>query len=273
MPPLVSIIISTKNEEKHIERCLHSIQNQSYPKDQIEIIVVDNASNDKTQQLAQKYTDKIFDKGPERSAQRNYGVKQALGEYIIYLDADMVLSEDVILECVSKVQKDPEIVALYVSEIVMGQKYFSRVRRFERYFYDGTVIDCVRFIRRKIFLELGGFDESLTGPEDWDLDKRIRMAGKVDLATKPIYHNETEFNLRKYLSKKSYYAKNFDLYIKKWGENDPEIRKQFGVWYRFFGVFLENGKWKKFLGNPPLMAGLFFLRFLVGLDYISRKKH
>jgi len=61
----------------------------------MEIIVVDNNSQDKTKEIAYRYTDKVYNFGPERSAQRNFGVKQAAGKYILYLDADMVLSENV----------------------------------------------------------------------------------------------------------------------------------------------------------------------------------
>lgn len=96
MSTLVSVIITTRNEEKNIERCLKSIKAQSYPLEEIEIIVVDNNSVDKTKDIAYKCTAKVYDFGPERSAQRNYGVGKSEGKYILYLDADMNLSEKVI---------------------------------------------------------------------------------------------------------------------------------------------------------------------------------
>lgn len=234
----------------------------------IEIIVVDNDSKDSTKEIAGKYTGLVFDKGPERSAQRNYGmIDVSKGEYVLYIDADMILNDKVVMDCVDKIKKDPNVLALYISEMIMGEKFFSKVRRFERSFYDGTVIDCVRFIKREAFISVGGFDEDLTGPEDWDLDKKIRSQGKVDLIKTPIYHNERGFSLRQYLIKKSYYAKSFDRYIKKWGENDPDIKKQFGIWHRYFGVFIENGKWKKLFVHPLLASGMYFLRVLVGIKF------
>ena len=166
--PLVSVIITTKNEEKNIANCLKSIQEQSYRN--IEIIVVDNNSTDKTKSLC--HPDRsggiplihFFTHGPERSAQRNFGVSRAKGEYILYLDADMILSKDVIKDCVIKIQNNPGVIALYISEIVMGNSFWCRVRRFERSFYDGTVIDCVRFISKKAFDAVKGFDENMSGP-------------------------------------------------------------------------------------------------------------
>ncbi|MFA6047624.1 MAG: glycosyltransferase [Parcubacteria group bacterium] len=266
----ISVIITTKNEEKNIANCLESVKKQSYPREKIEIIVVDNNSDDLTKEIARKYTDKIFNYGPERSAQRNFGVKESSGEYFLYLDADMILSENVIRDCVKKLESDSDIIALHISEIIMGKKFFSRVRRFERSFYDGTAIDGVRFIKKDKFLEVGGFDEKLTGPEDWDLDKKLKRIGKIELIKTPIYHNEAEFDLKKYLSKKGYYARKFDEYISKWGKDDPDLKKQLGIRYRFLGVFLENGKWKKLLRHPILASGMYLLRFLVGVRFLLR---
>lgn len=273
--PLVSVVITTKNEEKNIETCIKSILEQSYPKEKIEIIIVDNNSSDKTKELAQKYTDKVFNKGPERSAQRNYGLlEKSFGEYLLYLDADMILSPGIVEQCVYVITKDSQIVAIHISEVVLGEKYFSKVRRFERSFYDGTVIDGARFFKKKILQKVGGFDESMSGPEDWDLDKKLKQLGKIGMLDKnvgAIIHNETEFNLLKYLSKKRYYAKSFYRYVAKWGKNDPDVIRQLGLWYRFFGVFIEDGKWKKLLAHPHLTFGLYFLRFLVGISFITNE--
>ncbi len=71
---LVSVIVTTKNEEKNIANCLKSIKGQSYPQEKIQIIVVDNNSSDSTTKIAKRFTDKVYNKGPERSAQRNYGI-------------------------------------------------------------------------------------------------------------------------------------------------------------------------------------------------------
>ncbi len=287
--PLVSIVITTKNEAKNIENCLISIQEQSYSN--IETIVVDNASTDKTKEIAKQYTDKVYDKGPERSAQRNYGmIDIAQGEYVMFLDADMILAPEVVTSCLCH-----NNIALHIPEIILGKNYWSQVRRFERSFYDGTVIDGARFFKKEIFVQVNGFDPSMSGPEDWDIDKKIKQIGKIGLLPisknrnklsnqfirdrgikgeyeNVIFHNESEFNLKEYINKKGYYAQSFDTYINKWGKNDPDIKKQFGLFYRYFGVFIEQGKWKKLLRHPILTFGMYFLRFLVGVKYIMRSK-
>lgn len=268
--PIVSVVITTKNEEKNIRICLKSIKEQNYSPDKIEIIAVDNNSSDQTKEIAKQYTDKIFNKGPERSAQRNFGIKAGNGKYALYLDADMTLSKDIIRECVEKLEKNPAILALYIPEIIIGNNFWNKVRNFERSFYNATVIDCVRFIRKDVFEKVNGFDENMSGPEDWDFDKKIRNIGRAAIIKSPLYHNETGFNLKKYLQKKAYYIKSFDKYIDKWGKNNPDIKKQLGFWYRFCGVFTENGKWKKILKHPILTIGMYFLRFLVGIKFLLK---
>jgi glycosyltransferase involved in cell wall biosynthesis len=298
--PLVSIVITTKNEEKNIRICLESIQRQTYRN--IEIIVVDNYSADRTQEIARQYTGKVFSKGPERSAQRNFGmIDIAQGEYVMFVDADMILAPGLIETCVRRMQAG-DCLALHIREIVLGVNFWSRVRRFERTFYDGTVVDGARFFLKRAFVEVGGFDAELFkegSGEDWDIDKLIKRLGKIALLDEQlpqdqtwantllefikargvvpgrrellIYHNEADFELSRYLKKKSYYARGFDGYIGKWGRDDPDIRKQFGLFYRYFGVFMENGKWKKLVLSPILTMGMYLLRFLVGITFLARR--
>ncbi len=266
--PLVSIIVTTKNSDKTLNKCLKSIVNQTY--NNTEIIVIDNNSTDNTKQIAKKYTDNIFDKGPERSAQRNYGVQKSRGEYLLILDSDMTLSKQVVEECVTKMQNS-DVVGLYIPEIIAGNSFWSKMRTFERSFYNATVIDAVRFVRKKDVEKIGGFDETLTGPEDWDFDIRIRQIGKTDIIKNPLYHHEDEISLRTYVSKKSYYMDSMERYRKKW-PNNADVAKQFSPYYRFIGVFIENGKWKKLFSNVTLMIALFTVRMLIGITFLVKSK-
>lgn len=266
----VSVIVTTRNEERNIAECIKAIKAQDYPEENIEIIVVDNNSTDRTKEIAMNFSAKVYNLGPERSAQRNLGVKEASGEYILYLDADMVLSAGVVSECVDECEKGAYI-AVYIPEKIKGQGYWIRVRDFERSFYNATPIDCVRFLRRNEFLTIGGFDESLTGPEDWDFDRRLRQIGKAGIVKSPLFHNEGGFNFKRYLDKKKYYAGSFDKYIQKWGRGDAQIKKQLGFWYRYVCVFTESGKWKRLLRHPGLAFGMYLLKFLVGINYLRLK--
>lgn len=266
--PFVSVIVTTKNSEKTLFDCLLSIVNQDYPFSRIELIVVDNNSTDATRKIARRFTNKVFIHGPERSAQRNFGAQKCKGDYYLYIDSDMTLDSKVIRESVEKFKNDPSLVALYIPEVIIGDGFWSQVRKLERSFYSATVIDCVRLIKTDVFNNVGRFDEMMSGPEDWDLDKKIRNIGNVDIINSPIFHNESEFSVGNYLKKKGYYAKSFSTYIQKWGKSDPDIQQQFGILYRLFLVFIEKGKWKQTIRFPHLMIGIIFLRILVGIKYL-----
>lgn len=268
---MVSIVITTKNAEEFIADCIKSIINSNYiaKGGKIEIIVVDNHSTDKTVEIANSLGAKTFIKGPERSAQRNYGVEKSDGVIIGVLDTDMTLSENVISECVEIFEHNEKIKALYIPEKIFGNGFFNKVRNFERSFYNATAIDGVRFFRKEDFLKIGGYDISLNGTEDWDLDRRIKNIGKVSIIKSPLFHHENH-TLKKYIIKKSYYASNFDNYFKKWGF-DGITKKQFGLYYRYIGAFVEKGKWKKLLRHPILAFSMYFLLFLKGLVYIFSK--
>lgn len=268
---MVSIVITTKNAEEFIADCIKSIINSNYiaKGGKIEIIVVDNHSTDKTVEIANSLGAKTFIKGPERSAQRNYGVEKSDGGIIGVLDTDMTLSENVISECVEIFEHNKKIKALYIPEKIFGNGFFNKVRNFERSFYNATAIDGVRFFRKEDFLKIGGYDISLNGTEDWDLDRRIKNIGEVSIIKSPLFHHENH-TLKKYIIKKSYYASNFDNYFKKWGFDDI-TKKQFGLYYRYIGAFIEKGKWKKLLRHPILAFSMYFLLFLKGLVYIFSK--
>ncbi len=267
----VSVIITTKNEESNIATCLKSIESQTYPQDKSEIIIVDNNSTDKTKEIARRYAGQVYNFGPNRAAQLNFGAKKAIGKFILYLDADMILDKNVIEECLNSCEGGSRV-ALYIPERIVGQNFFSKIRDFERSFYNATCVDAVRFVKKDKFLEVRGFDENLLfGSDDWDFDRRIRESGEVGIIAAPLYHNGKVSGLKGYLHKKSRYFKSLNKYIDKWGENDKIVRKQVGVWYRYFGVFTENGKWRRILANPVLFCGAHLLRLLVGLRYLIAK--
>jgi len=72
------------------------------------------------------------------------------------------------------------------------------------------------------------------------------------------------------LAKKGYYAESLSRYANKWNY-DKDIRKQLGLYYRFIGVFIEQGKWKRLVIHPLLTIGMYFLRILVGLRFLMSK--
>lgn len=271
---LISAVITTKNASDFIRLCIEALKKQTYKN--IEIIVVDNFSTDGTLDIAKELGAIVYSKGPERSAQRNYGAEMSKGEFVCFIDVDMIFSENLIYECV-EASKDKEVFGMYIHEKIYGKTFFNRVRDFEESFYRKTPIDAVRIVKRDVFLNIGGFDLSLNGPEDWDLDRRIRALGKTAYIEAIFEHYENQ-TLKEYLKRKSYYASTFDKYFEKWGF-DETTKKQFGLFYRYFIVFFENGKWKKLIRHPIYALSMYFVKSLVGVVYllsrfnISQKKN
>lgn len=214
----VTVIIPTRNEEKNIERCIASVKSQvSGVKSQrkAEIIVVDNQSTDQTVAIAKKLGAKVFQAGPERSAQRNFGAKKATGEYLLFLDADMELEKNVIPEYLNLAERG--LSAVIVSEKVIGKGFWSRCRALEKSCYLGDeLIEAARFYKRVLFLKLGGFDEKLIASEDWDLHQRTKKAGaKIGRTKSFVLHHEKKVNPIQVAKKKYYYGQNLALYLKK----------------------------------------------------------
>lgn len=92
--PSVSIVIATFNAQNTIRQCLESIQKQHYPKEKIELIIVDGSSKDQTVKIAKKFTNKIISIGSNKqNAEYNkaIGVSKASGEFLLMLDHDNIL--------------------------------------------------------------------------------------------------------------------------------------------------------------------------------------
>lgn len=254
----VSIIITTKNSALTLENLLQSIKNQTFKNR--EIILVDNNSLDDTLRIAKKYTKNIYTKGPERSAQRNFGVQKAKGKYLLFLDADMELKRNVIKECVKITDSFKAIV---IPEKTVGRGLLQDIRRFEREMYEGDLsVELARFYDKKVFEKAGGFDEKLTGPEDYDLFYRVNKKYPVGRIKSYILHHEEGLTLPKLLQKKFYYANMGAGYAEK----HPELIKTQGTIF-FRKTYLKH--WKKFIKNPVVGFCFLFTRILETIFAVS----
>jgi len=247
---IVSVIVPTKNSESTISKCLRSIREQTYPN--IEIIVVDNYSSDRTREIAQK-SGKVLLKGPERSSQRNFGAQAAVGDYLFFIDSDMELMPTVVENCV-KTTVYGHANAVVVPEISIGNGFWSKCKALERSCYVGDdTIEAARFFCKDVFFGVGCFDEEITGQEDWDLHVRISKAGyKIGRITSFIQHDEGRLSLRKTMIKKRNYGKTLKLYTKK---NPKEASAQLTL---IRPAFIRH--WKKLAKDPVHASGMLFMK-------------
>lgn len=212
-PSSVTVVVPTKNAARTLSPCLQSLRDQTYP---CRIVVVDNKSTDTTVEIAQQTADLVLHWGPERSAQRNYGARSCRADVVGFIDADMVLEPAVVQEAVEALQNGAG--SVIVPERTVGSGSWAQVRAFERSFYVGSdAIEAARFFRWDIFERTGGFDEELTGPEDWDLTESARALAPVARTRAWIEHDEGAIRYFEACRKKAYYAEGLRRYMAKRG--------------------------------------------------------
>ena len=272
-PTILSVVITTKNEALNIANAINAF---AQFRDVAEVIVVDNASTDDTKAIAASLGAKVLDKGPERSAQRNLGFRTASAPWVLILDADMIMPQETIREILSRISDTSADApaAYWIPEVRTGSGLRVKARNFERSFYDGTAIDALRLFSKHVLEATGGYDENLiAGPEDWELDIRVKALGvRCEVLKGHLVHNETRLTYKAMLKKKAYYTRSFAAYKAKWPRH-PAVRKQFSPFYRMIGVFIEDGKWRKVLAHPILFACVMFERFSVAVVYLANRRH
>lgn len=190
-----SIIIPTLNEEKLLPNILSQIrQERVLERFDAELIISDGASTDATLSIARNFTRKIvLHTKPGRqniSEGRNAGARCAEGEILIFLGADIVFSDIIkFFEFIeNRFRKSPYLamtsnVKVFPEEEKFSDRFFHSI--LNTYFYLLNVFgvgmgrgEC-QIIRRSLFFDFNGYNETLAAGEDFDLFKRVRKKGKI----------------------------------------------------------------------------------------------
>jgi glycosyltransferase involved in cell wall biosynthesis len=269
--PLVSIIVTTYNNHVTLAACLASIADQNYARK--ELIVVDNNSTDDTKDIARRFTPLVFNQGPERSAQRNYGVGQATGDYVVIIDSDMELTPSVISSCVQTMQESPGLGGIIIPEESFGRGFWAQCKRLERSFYVGVDwIEAARFFDKRLYRQTGGYDSNLVSGEDWDLSGRIAALAPLGRTREFIRHNEGRLSLAKTLQKKYYYAGRAAAYLQKNAVNST-LTAQVGPLQRYKLFFSRP---QRLFRNPFTGIGMLFMKTCEyafgGMGYLMAKR-
>jgi glycosyltransferase involved in cell wall biosynthesis len=178
----VSVIIPAFQEEEYIGKILSRLKKMSTP---IEIVVVDGGSQDKTTQIAKRFTDKVYVTRKRGIAHgKNIGAKHASGEILIFLDTDVIFPME-FAEKTLKVFGDAAVIGatckIMPSEAGHGSMAFF-------YFYNQMLKIMTRFrphargeffaVRKNVFKYAHGFNETLPCLEDHELAIRLGKLGK-----------------------------------------------------------------------------------------------
>ena len=185
-PLLFSIVIPALNEEHVIGQCLDSIAGLDFPHQKFEVIVVDNGSSDRTYEIAESYREEMNTTVLLRpkvniSALRNAGAGVSFGEYLIFLDADMVVRGDWLRTAEKLIISSNAQIIGGSFDVPEHSSWIARVW-FRR---KGTAVNLSPsyipsgqlMMRRSQFNAIGGFDESLETSEDCDFCCRARAQG------------------------------------------------------------------------------------------------
>jgi len=262
--PFVTVIIPCRNEKKFIAKCLDCIVGQDYPKDKLEILVIDGMSNDGTREIIKKYMEqypfiKMLD-NPKKivPTAMNIGIKNAKGDIIIRMDAHTEYPKDYISKIVYWLNKSradnvggiwitkpsantliAEAIAIgLTSTFGVGNAYYRTGLSEHRY------VDTVPFgaYRKEVFDKIGLFDEELIRNQDDELNLRlIRQGGKILLVPEIVSY---------------YYAR--DSLSKLW-----KMYFQYGYWkIRVIQKHKLPASWRHLV--PSIFILTIFVTFILG---------
>lgn len=222
--PRVSFCIPTLNNEKTLDKCLYSITSQEYP--DIEIIIVDGYSRDRTIEIAKKYTDKIyFDKGLLGSA-RQTSIEKSTGKILALFDSDIIIPhKNWLKNSVKYFNYSDKVSTVWPINIaplngsLTSRLYFNHWRviiedriKNKRGIYGGGN----SLFKKKCIEEIGGIDRLIHWGEDFDLAQKLKNKGyQVIFIDDPLYHNTMrslkEFTKKQFMGAKTFTTTGFQL--------------------------------------------------------------
>lgn len=189
----VSVVIPALNEEAEIGKCLESIRRQDH---EVELIVIDNGSVDRTPEIAEELSDRVLIK-PEYSLaeMRDLGAREAAGEIIVTTDADCVAPPGWINNLV-KPFEDPRVVAVGGGFRPVNRNALSRIYCWMSALVQGSLglfQGANMAYRRSAYLKSPGYADAKRA-EDWNLSWHLRRYGKTRFIRRAYTYTEIPFN-------------------------------------------------------------------------------
>ena len=221
--PGVSIIVTTFNSEPTLDECLRSILEMDYPKQLLEVIVIDGGSTDATIERAKAYPVKLVFSQLNPPAAYNLVLKNVENDIIGLIDSDAKVEKEWLKKLVKHLN-DPKVAgASGTVETWNKDNLVPRVIGFElnyRYRRLPNTVERVAtmnlLLKKKVTMEIGGFDEVLSTQYDTDIGARLAQAGyRIAFDSEAICYHFHRSTLRAFFKQQYKYGQNtWKLYFK-----------------------------------------------------------
>jgi len=240
MLPKVTIGLCVKNNEKTINFTMKSILNIDYPREALDVIVVDGESKDKTLKIVKEYLEKsdlrytiLSDRGRGLAYARQLVVENTKSDFIQWVDGDHVIPKEFIKQQAMFISSNDKLGAVEAITRHIGKNWISKLEGYTWFYYGlnrskrrelESVGSAGTIYRVKAIKEVGGYDLNIRGAgEDGDLSRRIRKKGwKLAMNPNAYYFHITRSDLKSLL--KEYYWYGYGAYYvgaKHIGEVSP----------------------------------------------------
>lgn len=196
MKPKVTVGVCVKDSEATIKEAIESIIDQDFPDELMELIVVDGYSKDKTLSIIEdclrgtNTSTKVFRESGGLGRQRQIVVENANGEYILWVDGDMILSKDYVRTQVEFMEQNPKVgiakgkvplksMGNTLATLEVFSRHASKMVNYRsKNTYSKTLGTGGSIYRTRAIIQVGGFDKDLKYYcEDWDIEIRVRAVG------------------------------------------------------------------------------------------------
>ena len=268
--PKVSVVVTSRNNEQTIGECLKSLAELDYPRDFLEIIVIDACSTDKTAELAKKYASKVVSEPLNAPAAYNHALRIASHAVIAFVDSDAKVEREWLKKLVPRLN-DPKTAGVSGNIETwnngnpwarsIGYDIKTRYARIGE--FTGRVATMNLLLKRSILVELGGFDEKFPSQYDTELGYRLSAKGyKIAFERTAMCYHFNRTTLQTYWRQQKQYGKNtIRLYFKYAGLARGDEITDFGMNIQPLLIIAVIGCF--LLGIIELLRALWYISALI----------
>jgi cellulose synthase/poly-beta-1,6-N-acetylglucosamine synthase-like glycosyltransferase len=268
--PKVSVVITSKNNEETIGECVKSIAQLDYPKDSLEILLIDANSTDKTAQIATEAGAKVVSIPGNAPAAYNYAMKIAAHEILAFVDSDAKVEREWLKKLVPHLD-DPKTggvsgnIETWNSDNLWARSigYDIKTRYARLGAFTRRVATMNLLLKRSVLQELGGFDEKFPSQYDTELGYRLAAKGyRIAFERNAGCYHFNRPTLGAYWRQQRQYGKNtVRLYFKHWGLARGDEITDFGMNIQPPLILVVIGC--LILGIAPLLRALWYVAGLI----------